>query len=226
MNASCADGKLACSGLCNNYDAAANCWNCQNKYDMRYAYPQNGLEFYCGDEECGKECAWVYKTFTEMCMGLANASECVLCGGADARPALDRCNACLPRSRLYTEQRFTALSSLAEVYDMCKGPTVPDDPPGCEEECYILVTYDDLCGTLDENKCKGICSVSTEATPPDIPLTPANQPPRMGSVQHLCPQQPERLLSRDEASDPRTRHHGARLVCGRRPHQAGPHQAG
>ncbi|BEJ00243.1 hypothetical protein CcaverHIS631_0501000 [Cutaneotrichosporon cavernicola] len=156
MNASCTDGKIACHGLCPNYDLASSCWDCANKYHLGYAYPQRALEFYC-EESCGKDCGWVGDTYAQQCENLENPSDCVLCNGADARPTLDRCNICVRSSLLYTEQKSTVLASLAIVYEMCKKDDDPV-PKGCEKECEIITkVYPGLCNGQDADKCRGIC---------------------------------------------------------------------
>ncbi|GMK56117.1 hypothetical protein CspeluHIS016_0211730 [Cutaneotrichosporon spelunceum] len=163
MNDSCTNGQIACHGLCPYYGSATNCWTCQNKFDLRYAYPQKALEFYCGDS-CGKDCGWVGDTYAQQCANLDDPSECVLCRDADARATLDRCNSCLPGSQLYTEQKATVLASLATVYGMCNKDGDPL-PGGCEKPCQVVTTtYPDLCGGQDATKCRGICPMEVCGT--------------------------------------------------------------
>lgn len=224
MNESCTDGKVACHGLCPNYGAAESCWNCQNKIDKRYDNPQNALGFYCTDS-CGAECGWVGDTYAQRCMGLADPKECVLCNGADARPTLDRCNKCVPGSRLYPEQKATVMASLAQVYAMCQETKVP---VGCEKECKILETYTELCEGLDPQKCAGMCKVSTIAwvrpkpntSSPDhiAVLMAGSQPSGDGVVQHLCAQQRECVLCRYQGLDSRERCLRGEVVRGSNQH--------
>ncbi|KLT46325.1 hypothetical protein CC85DRAFT_314520 [Cutaneotrichosporon oleaginosum] len=153
MNASCTDGNIACSGLCPNYQAAEKCWTCQNRFDFRYAYPQAALSFYCEQEE-GKNCAWVGATYAKDCAALTNKSECVLCGGADSRPALDKCNKDVPISDLYAPQQATVMDALAQVYAGCIITGGPN-PKGCAQECEsILQRYTDMC----PRACNGMCT--------------------------------------------------------------------
>ncbi|BEI92471.1 uncharacterized protein CcaverHIS019_0500990 [Cutaneotrichosporon cavernicola] len=168
MNASCTDGKIACHGLCPNYDLASSCWDCANKYHLGYAYPQRALEFYC-EESCGKDCGWVGDTYAQQCENLENPSDCVLCNGADARPTLDRCNICVRSSLLYTEQKSTVLASLAIVYEMCKKDDDPV-PKGCEKECEIITkVYPGLCNGQDADKCRGICPPPSKPVEVKVP---------------------------------------------------------
>ncbi|CAK9781828.1 unnamed protein product [Cutaneotrichosporon oleaginosum] len=158
MNASCTDGNIACSGLCPNYQAAEKCWTCQNRFDFRYAYPQAALSFYCEQEE-GKNCAWVGATYAKDCAALTNKSECVLCGGADSRPALDKCNKDVPISDLYAPQQATVMDALAQVYAGCIITGGPN-PKGCAQECEsILQRYTDMC----PRACNGMCTGSCQA---------------------------------------------------------------